>query len=73
MFDSNGSLWIYDLGNGTGMDIGYSGEGSGDDPKFSPNGEYISFIRNHGLAVVPLRRSGNTDGDGGACCQAQRL
>jgi len=58
MFDSNGSLWIYDLGNGTGVDIGYSGEGSGDNPKFSPNGEYISFIRNHGLAVVPLREAG---------------
>ena len=58
MFDSNGSLWIYDLGNGTGVDIGYAGEGSGDDPKFSPNGEYVSFIRNHGLAVVPLRESG---------------
>jgi dipeptidyl-peptidase-4 len=58
LFDSNGSLWIYDLGNGTGIDIGHSGEGSGDDPKFSPNGEFISFIRNHGLAVVPLRQPG---------------
>ena len=58
MFDSNGSLWIYDLGNGTGVDIGYAGEGSGDDPKFSPNGEYVSFIRNHGLAVVPLGEAG---------------
>ncbi len=58
MFDSNGSLWIYDLSNGTGVDIGYSGEGSGDDPKFSPNGEYISFIRNQGLAVVRLREAG---------------
>lgn len=55
MFDANGTLWIYDLNNGTGVEIGFSGEGSGDDPKFSPNGEYISFIRNHGLAVVPLR------------------
>jgi dipeptidyl-peptidase-4 len=58
MFDSNGSLWIYDLRNGTGVDIGFSGEGSGDDPKFSPNGEYVSFVRNHGLAVVPLREAG---------------
>ncbi len=58
MFDSNGRLWIYDLGNGTGVEIGYAGEGSGDDPKFSPNGEFISFIRNHGLAVVPLRTAG---------------
>ena len=58
MFDSNGSLWIYDLSNGTGVDVGLSGESSGDDPKFSPNGEYVSFIRNHGLAVVPLRQPG---------------
>lgn len=58
MFDSNGRLWIYDLGNGTGVEIGYAGQGSGDDPKFSPNGEFISFIRNHGLAVVPLRTAG---------------
>jgi len=58
MFDSNGSLWIYDLHNGTGIGIGFSGEGSGDDPKFSPNGEYVSFVRNHGLAVVPLRMAG---------------
>jgi dipeptidyl-peptidase-4 len=58
MFDSNGRLWIYDLGNGTGVEIGYAGQGSGVDPKFSPNGEFISFIRNHGLAVVPLRTAG---------------
>lgn len=58
IFDSNGRLWIYDLGNGTGVEIGYAGQGSGDDPKFSPNGEFISFIRNHGLAVVPLRTAG---------------
>jgi len=55
LFDSNGSLWYYELANGTGIDIGFTGAGSGDDPKFSPNGEYVSFIRNHGLAVVPLK------------------
>ena len=55
LFDSNGSLWYYELANGTGIDIGFTGAGSGDDPKFSPNGEYVSFVRNHGLAVVPLR------------------
>ncbi len=58
LFDSSGSLWIYDLNNGTGIDIGHSGAGSGDDPKFSPNGEYVSFIRDHGLALVPLRQPG---------------
>jgi dipeptidyl-peptidase-4 len=58
LFDSNGRLWIYDLGNGTGVQIGFAGEGAGEDPKFSPNGESISFIRDHGLAVVHLRDSG---------------
>ncbi|HEX8925085.1 MAG TPA: alpha/beta fold hydrolase, partial [Terriglobales bacterium] len=55
LFDSNGSLWYYELGNGTGVDIGTTGSAAGDDPKFSPNGEYVSFVRNHGLAIVPLR------------------
>jgi dipeptidyl-peptidase-4 len=55
LFDSNGILWIYDLKSGTGVEIGSSGEASGDDPKFSPNGDYVSFVHNHGLAVIPLR------------------
>ena len=52
MFDSNGRIWLYDLRNGTGVQIGFSGAAAGDDPKFSPNGESISFIRDHGLAVI---------------------
>ncbi|MGB6692044.1 MAG: alpha/beta fold hydrolase [Terracidiphilus sp.] len=58
LFDSNGRLWAYDLRNGTGVQIAFTGMASGDDPKFSPNGESISFIRDHGLAVVRLRESG---------------
>ena len=58
LFDSNGHLWMYDLRNGTGLNIASAGEGSGDDPKFSPDGESISFIRNHGLAVVRLKHPG---------------
>jgi dipeptidyl-peptidase-4 len=58
LFDSNGRLWMYDLRNGTGIEIGFSEQTSGDDPKFSPNGEEISFIRNHGLAVVRLKDPG---------------
>jgi dipeptidyl-peptidase-4 len=58
MFDSDGRLWIYDLGTGTGVQVGYAGEGSGDDPKFSPNGDFISFIHDHGLAIVALRAPG---------------
>jgi dipeptidyl-peptidase-4 len=59
LFDANGRLWMYDLRNGTGVEIGISGQAAGDDPKFSPNGENISFIRNHGLAVVRLKDPGS--------------
>jgi dipeptidyl-peptidase-4 len=58
LFDSNGRLWMYDLRNGTGIQIGFTGTGSGDDPKFSPNGEFISFVRDHSLAVVRLKDPG---------------
>ena len=58
LFDSNGRLWLYDLRNGTGVEVGFSGAASGDDPKFSPDGESISFIRDHGLSVVELKVAG---------------
>ena len=59
LFDSNGRLWLYDLRNGTGVEVAFTGAGSGDDPKFSPNGDFISFIRDHGLSVVRLRDPGS--------------
>ena len=59
LFDSNGRLWFYDLRNGTGVEVGFTGAASGDDPKFSPDGEFLSFIRDHGLYVVRLRDSGS--------------
>lgn len=52
LFDSEGRLWLYDLSNGTGVQIGFTDTVAGDDPKFSPNGEDITFIRNHGLTEV---------------------
>jgi dipeptidyl-peptidase-4 len=55
LFDSNGRLWLYDLKNGTGVEVGFTGAASGDDPKFSPNGEFISFVRNQGLVVGQLK------------------
>jgi len=58
MFDSNGRLWLYDLKNGAGIEIGFTGAASGDDPKFSPNGQSISFVRDHGLSVVRLKDPG---------------
>ncbi len=58
LFDSNGRLWLYDLHNGTGVQVGFTGSASGDDPKFSPNGEYLSFIRDHGVSVLRIKDSG---------------
>jgi dipeptidyl-peptidase-4 len=58
LFDSDGHLWLYDLRNGVGLQMGFSGEAAGDDPKFSPDGQSISFIRDHGLAVIHLKDPG---------------
>ncbi len=58
LFDSSGHLWLDDLGSGRAENIGFTGESASDDPKFSPNGEFVSFIRDHGLAVVGLKDSG---------------
>ena len=58
LFDANGHLWLYDLNKGTGVEVGVAGEASGDDPKFSPDGESISFIRDHGLTVERLKKPG---------------
>ena len=58
LFDADGHLWVYDLANSTGIEIAYSGVGSGDDPKFSPDGKSISFIRDNSLTVVRLRETG---------------
>ncbi len=58
LFDSNGALWLYDLHSGTGVQIGFTGSASGDDPKFSPDGSCVSFIRDHHLAVIRLREPG---------------
>lgn len=52
LFDSAGRLWLYDLGNGTGIEVGFTNTASGDDPKFSPDGQAVSFIRDHGLSLV---------------------
>ena len=59
LFDSDGRIWYYDLKNGTGIQVAYTGMAAGDDPKFSPNGEVLSFVRDHNLSVVRLREPGN--------------
>ena len=51
LFDSGGQLFIYSLDNGTGIDIASTGAESNDDPKFSPNGQFVSYLRDHNLFV----------------------
>jgi dipeptidyl-peptidase-4 len=58
LFDADGRLWLYNLNSSTGIQIGSTGAASGDDPKFSPDGSSISFIRDHQLSVIHLREPG---------------
>jgi dipeptidyl-peptidase-4 len=58
LFDANGRLWLYDVRKHGGVEVGFTGAASGDDPKFSPNGGFVSFVRDHGLSVVRLTNPG---------------
>ena len=58
LFDENGRLWLYNLRNGATVEVASTGMDSGDDPKFSPDGESLSFILGHGLAVARLKERG---------------
>ena len=55
LFDSSGQLWFFDLGTKTGVQIASTGAGSGDDPKFSPDGAYLSYVRGHNIYVNKLK------------------
>jgi dipeptidyl-peptidase-4 len=50
LFDSMGQLWLYSLDNGTAVQLTSSTDESAD-PKFSPAGDRISYIRKHNLHV----------------------
>ena len=53
VFDSQGQLWLYDLGTGTAGQLTSAPDPSGD-PKFSPDGSRIAYVRKHNLYVLPL-------------------
>jgi dipeptidyl-peptidase-4 len=55
LFDSSGQLWFFDLGTKTGVQLAATGAGSGDDPKFSPDGAYLSYVRAHNIYVNKLK------------------
>ena len=53
LFDSMGQLWLYSLDTGTAVQLTSSNDESGD-PKFSPDGDRISYVRKHNLYVRPV-------------------
>ena len=53
LFDTNGDLWLFNAATGKGKKVGNTGMESGDDPAFSPNGQYISYIRDNDVYIQP--------------------
>lgn len=51
LFDADGTLWLDAIKSGNVRKIGDTGQGSGDDAKFSPDGKTISYIHDHNLYV----------------------
>lgn len=50
LFDANGQLWLYSLDSGTAVALSAAGDAAGD-PKFSPNGKQLAYLRKHNLYV----------------------
>ncbi len=57
LFDAQGQLWLYSLDNGTAVQVTSSAEGS-TDPKFSPDGSHLAYIRKHDLWLRPVSGTG---------------
>jgi dipeptidyl-peptidase-4 len=53
LFDSQGQLWLYTLETGTAVQVTSSSEPA-EDPKFSPDGNRIAYIRKHNLYARQL-------------------
>lgn len=58
LFDSGGQLWYFSLKTGTAVQATASPDPSGD-PKFSPDGRSLAYIRKHNLYVHQL--DGNSE------------
>lgn len=57
IFDSQGQLWLYDLGTETAVQFTSAPDASGD-PKFSPDGSRVAYTRKHNLFVQPIGGKG---------------
>ncbi len=53
LFDALGQLWIFDLATSKGRQLTDAKEASSD-PKFSPDGKYLSYVRGHNLYARPI-------------------
>jgi dipeptidyl-peptidase 4 len=57
LFDSQGQLWLYDLANGAAVQFTSAPEAT-QDPKFSPDGSRLAYVRAHNLYVRPISGKG---------------
>jgi dipeptidyl-peptidase 4 len=53
LFDSSGQLWLYSLQSGTAVQFTSSPEPASD-PKFSPDGDRLAYLRGHNLYLRPI-------------------
>ncbi len=53
LFDAQGQLWYYSLDTGTAVQLTSSPDPS-EDPKFSPDGKRLVYVRKHNLYVHPV-------------------
>jgi dipeptidyl-peptidase 4 len=53
LFDANGQLWYYSLATGASVALTSSPDAAGD-PKFSPDGKRLAYVRKHNLVVRPV-------------------
>ena len=59
IFDSQGQLWLFDLTTSTAVQFTSAPDPSGD-PKFSPDGSRVSYVRKHNLYVRSIRGKDET-------------
>jgi dipeptidyl-peptidase 4 len=57
LFDSRGQLWYYTLDTGTAVQLTISPEASSD-PKFSPDGKRLAYVRKHDIWSRPVGQGG---------------
>ena len=72
LFETTGQLWFYDLRGGRSTQLTASAKPNSD-PKFSPDGRNISFVRRHNLFVLASGKAQQQrpDGDPGKDAKGQ--